>query len=190
MYKTIIAIPLLSVSLLSHSYADKICNSYQSCLDLAGKGNAEAQFYTGNAYWNGLDNAPINKAKAIQYYTLSANQNYPDALYILGYLHHDGLGVKRDYKQALDYFHKASQHGDAGAQYALGWMYKAGNGTPVDYLQSYLFFSLARDNDHSEAQTAFTMLHLDYPITQAEKPLQKAKTEYINKYPQSIKAKP
>ena len=186
MYKTIITATLLSVSLLQSASADKICNTYPSCLRLADSGNAQAQFYTGNAYWHGLDNAPVDKAKALTYYTLSANQNNPDALYILGYLHHDGLGVKQDYGQALGYFHRASQRGDRDAQHALGWMYKAGNGTPIDYLQSYLFFSLAVDNGHDDAKTSLTMLHLDYPISQAEKPLQKAKTAYINKYPQAI----
>ena len=188
MYKTIITTALLSLCLFNPAHADKICNTYPSCLNLADNGNAEAQFYTGNAYWNGLDNAPVDKSKAMHYYTLSAEQDYPDALYILGYLHHDGLGIKQDYGQALTYFHKASRHGDADAQHALGWMYKAGNGTQIDYLQSYLFFSLASDNGHDDAKTALTMLHLDYPISHAEKPLQKAKTAYIKKYPQAIKS--
>jgi TPR repeat protein len=45
---------------------------------------------------------------------------------ILGYLHMDGEGTKRDNEVALQHMRAAADHGSDEAKSTLGWMYNTG----------------------------------------------------------------
>ena len=49
-----------------------------------------------------------------------------DALLMLGYLHLDGEGTKRDNKEAVVVMRRAAELGSDEARRQLGWMYNTG----------------------------------------------------------------
>lgn len=63
-----------------------------------------------------------------------AAQNY------LGVLHQLGLGVDRDYGQAVKWYRRAALAGHAGAQRNLGTMYQFGLGVSEDNFQAYVWY--------------------------------------------------
>ena len=54
-----------------------------------------------------------------------------------------GLGVLRDYKEAVKWYTKAANQGYAKAQFNLGWMYQKGQGVLKDLVQAHMWFNLA-----------------------------------------------
>ena len=61
----------------------------------------------------------------------------------LGVIYDSGLGVPKDYAQAVVRYDEAADHGDAGAQFNLGLMHAQGRGVPQDYAQAHMWFSSA-----------------------------------------------
>ncbi len=53
------------------------------------------------------------------------------AQYRLGFNYYFGIGVERDYQEALKWFRKAAKQGHAGAQYELGFIYDKGQGVQL-----------------------------------------------------------
>ena len=67
---------------------------------------------------------PKDYKKAIEYYTLSANQGNADAQNNLGNMYKNGRGVpKQDYIKAIEYYTLSANQENAVAQYELGEMY-------------------------------------------------------------------
>ena len=66
---------------------------------LAEQGNANAQFFLGLMYGNGLG-VPRDYAKALQWWRKAAEQGVAGAQYNLGQMYRYGYGVPQDYVQA------------------------------------------------------------------------------------------
>jgi len=47
-------------------------------------------------------------------------------------MYENGLGIKRDYDEAVKWYRLAAEQGLAEAQYNLRLMYKSGHGAPLD----------------------------------------------------------
>ncbi|MCP1678431.1 tetratricopeptide repeat protein [Kerstersia gyiorum] len=60
-----------------------------------------------------------------------------------------GLGIARDYAQALQWYRRAAEQGDALAQSSLGGMLTLGTGVRKDYPQAYFWLLLASTGDDS-----------------------------------------
>jgi TPR repeat protein len=73
-------------------------------------------------------------------------------LFALGNRLLHGLGVQRDYGQALAYFRAAADQGFAPAQNQLGLMYERGLGVPKDYLGAMNYFRQAAEQNYPVAQ--------------------------------------
>ncbi len=61
-----------------------------------------------------------------------AAQNDTNALFQLGLLYQEGIGVSRNFKQAAQYFEAAAQNGHAGAMNTTGLYYRFGIGLEKD----------------------------------------------------------
>ncbi len=109
---------------------------------LAEQGNANAQFFLGLMYGNGLG-VPRDYAKALQWWRKAAEQGVAGAQYNLGIMYDTGRGVPQDYAEAARWYRKAAGQGDATAQFNLGFMYGNGQGVPQDYAQAHMWFNLA-----------------------------------------------
>nr|WP_213395103.1 tetratricopeptide repeat protein [Yoonia sp.] len=54
-----------------------------------------------------------------------------------------GIGVPRDYAEAVRWYRLAADQGFSHAQYNLGWMYHNGQGVPQDYAEAVRWLRLA-----------------------------------------------
>lgn len=81
----------------------------------AEAGDSEAQNRMATIYFEGLLQVELNVAKAIDWYKRAAMQHHIDAIYSLGYIYNEGVGVMRNMKAAISYFEQAAQLGDIDA---------------------------------------------------------------------------
>lgn len=75
---------------------------------LARRGDADAQYFVGNAYEEGRG-IQKNLEQAFIWYSKAAKQNQYKAQYRLGYLYENGLGVKQDIKKAMEWYKQAAK---------------------------------------------------------------------------------
>jgi TPR repeat protein len=68
-------------------------------------------------------------------------------------MYHNGLGVKKDDKKALDLYLKAGEQGYAPAQAELGLMYHNGWGVPVSDAKAAEWLQMAADMGYAPAAT-------------------------------------
>ena len=69
-----------------------------------------------------------DEAAAVYWYQASAQQDYADAQYNLGYCFLFGIGVEANEIIALKWYSSAASHGDPQMQHNLGLIYKNGYG--------------------------------------------------------------
>lgn len=122
-------------------------------LKAAAQQNSGAEFRLGSMFEQGLGTAK-DLQRAADYYRQAADQNYPDAENIMGYLYETGGdGVKQDYGQAVEWFTKAASQGFRKAEKNLGDMYFRGLGVPAaDYKQAMQWYEKAADQGDAAAQ--------------------------------------
>ena len=70
----------------------------------------------------------------------------------LAALYADGLGVPRDYAEALKWFRRAADQGNARAQFNIGTIYFYGQGVPQAHADAVKWFRLAADQRYVPAQ--------------------------------------
>ena len=58
-----------------------------------------------------------------------------------------GLGVAKDFLQAVSWYRKAAEQGFAAAQYNLGYSYENGEGVAKDEIEAYAYYNLAGITD-------------------------------------------
>lgn len=88
----------------------------------AEAGNPKAQIKLAACYLRGTSSIKQNFSKAVEWFTKVASEDYPEAWFELGKCYENGLGVTRDYTQALECYNKAILHQNAEAKYRLGLM--------------------------------------------------------------------
>ena len=85
-----------------------------------------------------------NKAEAIVWYTVAAEQDDMDGQLNLGLAYANGQGVEQNYTKAFYWFEKAAQHhGCAYAHNNLGVCYLNGDGTLKDSYKAFYWFEKA-----------------------------------------------
>lgn len=65
---------------------------------------------------------------AFRYYQKAANLGDSYGMHMVGVMYYDGLGVRRNYKRAVDYFRRALEHGETQALY-FTWALVIGTGS-------------------------------------------------------------
>jgi TPR repeat protein len=79
-------------------------------------GHRDAAYRVGLLCLQGSDK---DRLEAVFWFRKSANNNHPDALYQLGLIYEQGLGVAEDMEQAVRMWHSAAQGGSDDAQTKL-----------------------------------------------------------------------
>lgn len=74
------------------------------------------------------------------------------ARFHLGKIFSCGLGVHKDYKQAIYWFQLAAEQGHDDAQFSLGWAYHLGLGGYKDAQKASEWYQKAAEQGHAEAQ--------------------------------------
>lgn len=91
-------------------------------------------------------------AAAFKEFSQAAAQGNTSALYGLGMMYNEGLGVRRNYKEAAAWHQKAAEQGHAYAQYSLGFMYDEGQGVRQDYKEAVAWYRKAAEQGDASAQ--------------------------------------
>jgi hypothetical protein len=86
--------------------------SLQRWMIPAEQGDAEAQYYVARIHATGMDNVPVDYARAAYWYEQAAAQGFSEAQQELGYLYELGLGVTKDELKALNLQREASGLGE------------------------------------------------------------------------------
>lgn len=94
---------------------------------LAGLGNAEAQYNLGYCYQEGIV-VEQNQETAIKWYSKSAEQGFNDALYQLMMAYGNGNGVEQDPKKAFSYALKCAENNDGTCMWNVINCYYSGMG--------------------------------------------------------------
>ena len=90
--------------------------------------------------------------EAAKWLTKSAEQGYPNALFILGIYKSAGLGVTKDMKEAIKLWTKAAEQGFMPAQGFLGSRYASGHGVPQDYKEAVKWYKKAAEQGDADAK--------------------------------------
>ena len=79
----------------------------------AENGNVFAQYAKGTACSRGI---PTDYAEAMKWFRLAAEQDCMLAMFDIGTIYENGLGVERDFKEAIKWYALAAEHGDREAE--------------------------------------------------------------------------
>lgn len=80
-----------------------------------------------------------------------ADEGYIAAINNLGATYQLGIGVKRDYAEALIWYEKAANKGFVPSMAVLGWMYHSGKGTPKDSVKAVEWYRKAANGGSASA---------------------------------------
>ena len=119
----------------------------------ATNGNALAQNRIGVMFEIGQGlNIVRNYAKAVEWYTMAAEQGYRDAEANLAFMHESGRGIDQDHVKAAEWYLKAAEKGEAFSQFHLGLLYEKGRGVPQNQGAAARWIERAAENGLGEAQ--------------------------------------
>ena len=121
----------------------------------ANKGNAEAQYWLGEAYFDGENGfeAPleVDYVQARAWYDKAAAQKDACAQHAIGWMYDSGEGVDEDMTQAFAWYEKAAQQGLSKSQFNLGVLYRDGVGVEQDMGAAKTWFGKAAAQGDEEA---------------------------------------
>ena len=129
------------------------------------KKTRESQYKVAKSLLNPEHNeCKKNLKKGLEFLKLSADQNYPDAQFELGYSYIYGeYGQKRDFEKGIQYLSAASRDDHLEATFLVGKIYYEGIGTIPDTEKSQNFFLKAAKRDHDKAKYyVYLNCDLDY----------------------------
>ena len=122
-------------------------------------GDDSATNYLGYMYEMGLY-VTADTNKAIEYYKLAAENDYPKSQYHLGRLLIDGLfGAPKDEKMAISLLERAAQQGNLNAMEDLGICAYEGKGMPVDKNRARMLFENCAREGLPQSQYDFALMN-------------------------------
>ncbi|TYK65276.1 tetratricopeptide repeat protein [Colwellia echini] len=125
---------------------------------LVAEGYAPAQYQMGLIYQNGYG-VSKDGAKAIELFTLAADQNNPDAQFELSLYYSSGKFIKQDLKKAFELTHKAAKKDILSAQFNLAVMYANGLGVEQDDFKASRWYKSAANQNYALAQYNLALLY-------------------------------
>lgn len=100
-------------------------------------------------------------ATAYKLFRLRAEAGDLEAQNYLGVQYYLGLGVPRDWQQALQWYDKAAKQGDPGAQVNYGLMFQNGYGTNPDIGAAFMWYYAAYRQGNSTGKRYMNLLAED-----------------------------
>ena len=89
--------------------------------------------------------------KALEWLVKAAEKGDSDAMYNIGMLYYEGLGVDQNYSLSKDWYLKASENGNVFAMNNIGNQYKEGLGVAKDYDNAIEWYRKAAKTGNSDA---------------------------------------
>lgn len=139
---------LFVLSLFNNATAN---SSVESLRQAAERGEVEAQFQLGTAYYTGM-NVIQDYREAMKWYQKAAEQGLISAQHNLGVAYSKGLGVSQDERKAVQWYRKAAEQGDWRAQNNLGNLYSLGKGVAQNFQEAAYWYRKAAEQGYAIAQ--------------------------------------
>ena len=126
--------------------------AFEHFSEYAKMGNATAQYYLGEMYYNG-EGVSKDYTKAVEWYRKSAEQGNAAAQCCLGFMYtYSNKGVSNDYTKAAEWFRKSAEQGNAFGQIWLGDAYRDGRGVSKDRVKATEWYRKSAEQGNAEAQ--------------------------------------
>ncbi|KAI8888271.1 HCP-like protein, partial [Backusella circina FSU 941] len=97
-------------------------------------------------------------SRAIEFYTLAANQGNTDAAFNLGFIYHQHYSWKWNYREAFKWYTIAANNGNCGAQNGLAFLYLKGLGTEISYSDALYWYNKAAESRHINAMISLASI--------------------------------
>ncbi|XP_042406303.1 ERAD-associated E3 ubiquitin-protein ligase component HRD3-like [Zingiber officinale] len=125
------------------------------------KGNSGAMFRIGILYYYGLRGVRRDHAKALLWFSKSAEKGDPRAMELLGEMYARGAGIEKNYTKAFECFTLASRHKYYSAYNGLGYLYVKGYGVATkNYTKAREYFEKAAANKEPGGHYNLGVLYL------------------------------
>ena len=98
-------------------------------------------------------------ATAVKKFMGTAEKGDYRAMYALGSMYFDGIGVEQDYMKAYRWFKEAVNYNYIPAEYKLGLMHDEGTGIPKDYKKAARLYNKAAKRGFGPAQYGLGLLY-------------------------------
>ena len=132
--------------------------AFESFLDLAAQGHADAQALVGRMYADGRGVRQDN-TEAVRWFRHAAEQGHDLAQAELGFRHLLEIAVPRDDIEAARWVRWVAERGNDFAQDRLGVIYDEGKGVTQDYAEAVRWFRRAAEQGNARAQHALGKMH-------------------------------
>ena len=93
-----------------------------------------------------------NYERSLELWMPKALQGDPEAQNYVGIHYYMGLGVRRDFIEAVKWFEPAARAGFPDAQRNYGDMYHYGYGVPQDFYKSFVWYFASSQQGHATAK--------------------------------------
>lgn len=124
-------------------------------------GNADALSTMGSLYFSGSLQYEQDYELAYEAYKSAADQEHPEALAQLGYMHNQGLGCSQDAVLAAQYSLKSAEAGYPQGQYNTYIFYVRGNGIEKNDAEALTWLNAAVKQEYPPAILAYATLIMD-----------------------------
>ena len=122
-------------------------DSYEQVSAAAKKGNAEAQYWLGEAYFDGESQfeqpSAVDYVQARAWYDKAVAQKDACAQHAIGWMYDSGTGAEEDKAQAFAWYEKAAKQGLSKSQFNLGVLYRDGLGVAQNMKAAKSWFEKA-----------------------------------------------
>lgn len=118
----------------------------------ASKGNSEAFYDLGMAYYRGELGLNVDNEEAFRWIMKAAKKGHIEAENTIGVFYAEGIHVEKDLEEAIKWYRQAALCGNIVAQSNLGNKYYFGDGVKQDYSEAIKWWSLAADQGYDNAQ--------------------------------------
>ncbi|KAG2664683.1 hypothetical protein I3843_16G092200 [Carya illinoinensis] len=127
----------------------------------AQKGNAEAMYAIGMLYYLGLRGLRPDHAKAVSWFLKAVEKGEPRSMEVLGEIYARGVGVERNYTEALKWLTHASRQQIHSAYNGIGYLYVKGYGVGnKNYTKARECFKKAASKNDSSAHYNLGVMYL------------------------------
>ena len=130
-------------------------DSFAQVSAAAKKGNAEAQYWLGEAYFDGESQfeqpSAVDYVQARAWYDKAVAQKDACAQHAIGWMYDSGTGAEEDKAQAFAWYEKAAKQGLSKSQFNLGVLYRDGLGVAQNMKAAKSWFEKAAAQGDEEA---------------------------------------
>lgn len=92
-------------------------------------------------------------------YELATEKENPEAMYLLGTIFDQGIGVSQNYQEAFKWYQRAADRGHGEAMNCLGVLYTLGDGVPKDYAEALSWYGKAVEHGSVSAMNNIATLY-------------------------------